>query len=280
MKLYIYASSGHNKGLEMVRRCAVIAKKLKDLDPILCTADYRAATYSKNELGVNKSAGIDVIGNLPNTMERGDALIFESDEPSEFMLENMKEFCSLLYIVGEDIQSDIVDDEVFTSSDNSIEKCFYFGDDDYTDQLLKLCDGIDKQDITCLMGHYHFFGNEDKLKPYFNDVIDEEEYIDTIKNSSNLLTASYQAACESLYAGNKVVLLKREDKEYDNSLNIPQISMDKSLSEIVAEFNKIIEEYPKDVLKPNTLDLKEIPEQIEKRVKLLEAVSSTGVFEN
>lgn len=280
MRLYIYSSSGHNKGLEMVRRCSVIAKSLKQFDPILCTSDYRAATYAKGELGVEKSAGIDVIGNLPNTMERGDILIFESDEPSDFMVENMREFCSLVFIVGKDIQNEIVDDEYFSKGDQSIEKCFYFGDDDYKDQLLKMADGIETQDITCLMGHYHFFGNEDKLKPYFKEIIDEEEYIDTIKNSKYLLTGSYQAACESLSSGNKPVLLIREDKEYNNTLNIPQIVLNNNLPKAIEEFNKLIENYPSDVKQPQSLDLKDIPSQIEAKFKLLGMIPTTGVFEN
>jgi hypothetical protein len=280
MKLYIYASSGHNKGLEMVRRCAVLAKKLAQFDPLLCTADYRAATYARNELGIYKSAGIDVIGNLPNTMEHKDALIFESDEPSDFMVENMREFCSLLYIVGQDIPNIIVDEEVFIKGDDSIEKCLYFGDDDYSDQLLKMVDGIEKQDITCLMGHYHFFGNEDKLKPYFNEVIDEEEYFDTIRNSCYLLSGSYQSACESLQCGNKPVLLKRADKTYSNTLNIPEIEMDgKSLPEIIDEFNKIVANYPSDVKQIEPLDLSEITSKIDARMKLMESVAASGVFE-
>ncbi len=121
------------------------------------------------------------------------------------------------------------------------------------------------------MGHYHFIGNEDKLKPFFSEIIDEEEYIQTIKNSTYLLTASYQAACESLYAGNKPVLLKREDKNYENILGIPEISMDKSFDEIINEFNELIKHYPTNTIKTQNLELEDISEAIEKRLKLIKS---------
>ncbi|MDC7244064.1 MAG: hypothetical protein PQJ44_09230, partial [Sphaerochaetaceae bacterium] len=118
------------------------------------------------------------------------------------------------------------------------------------------------------------------LKPYFKEVIEEEEYIDTIKNSTYLLTGSYQAACESLACGNKPVLLKREDKIYNNTLNIPEITMGESLSSVIEEFDKIVQNYPKDLKNIEPLTLDSIIEAIDKRAKLLESVSSTGVFEN
>ena len=39
MQLYIYSRSGHNFGLENVRRASAICNMLKINDPILCTAD-------------------------------------------------------------------------------------------------------------------------------------------------------------------------------------------------------------------------------------------------
>ena len=70
MQVYLYAKSGHNFGLENVRRVSSLVNVFKDTDPILCTADYRAATFAKSELGVNRGVGVDVIGNL-NTFADG-----------------------------------------------------------------------------------------------------------------------------------------------------------------------------------------------------------------
>ena len=110
MTIYTYCQSGHNYGMESLRRSAVIYKKLAHLDPILATADYRAATYAKSELGVKNGVGVDVIGNLPNMMLRLDMLIYDSQESNDVMKADMKEFCSHVYEIGVDIPYDIVDD--------------------------------------------------------------------------------------------------------------------------------------------------------------------------
>ena len=42
----------------------------------------------------------------------------------------------------------------------------------------------DKSDTNLLIGHYFFLGNEKIFKNHFVNVIDEEEYVDTIVNSN------------------------------------------------------------------------------------------------
>jgi hypothetical protein len=176
MNLYVYCQSGHNFGLENLRRTATICKKLKDLDPLLATADYRAASFAKGELGVKRTVGIDVIENLPNMMLRLDILIFDSLEPSDTMRKHMKDYCSHLYEVGVDIPYDIVDDGFFEETKRVREKCFFFADDDYENELLDFTKGSNKHDITLLNGHYFFMGNDDKLAFAFNDVVDDAQY--------------------------------------------------------------------------------------------------------
>ncbi len=253
MNIYLYTKSGHNVGLEQVRRGAVLYKQLKlhNCDPIMCTSDYRAATFAK-DLGVHKGIGIDIIGNLPNIMERSDILIFDSDEPSDTMREFMKDYCTKLYEVGIDIPKTLVSDDFFiTNKDQTknILKTFFFGDDDYSDSLLKiLCKNQDKQDINLLMGHYFFMGNENKLTPYFNTIIDEEEYFNTIINTKYLLTSSLNATFESLASGNFPVFYKRDDKSNEDLLlikkyNIPIIE-GKTISEIINNFENTIKNYP------------------------------------
>lgn len=82
---------------------------------------------------------------------------------------------------------------------------------------------------------------------HFSNVIDEDEYVETIQNSKYLLTGSLQSALESNSCGNKPVLLKRVDKEYDeeliSKLNIPTISSN-NLNEIIKAFEQIIGNYP------------------------------------
>jgi len=249
MTLYLYARSGHNFGLENIRRCSAIYKQLEHLDPILATADYRAATFAKSELGVKKGVGVDIIGNLPHMMRRKDILIFDSLEPSETMREYMTDFCEILLEVGVDIPYDIVDEEYFEASKTIQEKGFFFADDDYEANLLKICEGSKNCDLPILLGHYFFLGTETKLAPYFGKISEDEEYADFIKGTKFLLTSSIHAALESLASGNHPVFFARDIKPYKGELallekyNIPQIR-GTNLDELVANFEKVIANYP------------------------------------
>jgi len=276
MNIYIYAKSGHNIGLEQVRRCAVLYKQLKSCNPIMCTSDYRAATFAR-DLGVDRGIGIDIIGNLPNLMERNDMLIFDSDEPSDTMREFMGDYCTHLFEVGVDICKTLVDDKFFQKGDQSILKTFFFGDDDYSDILLKeLCNGQDKQNINILMGHYFFLGNDEKLIPYFQEIIEEEEYFETILNTKYLLTSSFNAIFESLAAGNYPVFYPRNDKNNENidlikKYNIPIVD-GKNINQIVNNFNNIIKDYPK-IKALKKVDTNKVVDKISKTIEAFKLIS-------
>ena len=247
MKIYFYAKSGHTIGLEATKKCATIINILKNFDPILCTSDFRAGAFAKDNLGVKKYVNIDVVRNLTNIMQRNDILFYSSDEVNEQMKEDMKDFCSLSYCI-DDFEGVLVDKSLYTKNENqSLEKTIFFGDDDYYNQFLEMATKSDKSDTNLLIGHYFFLGNEKVFKNHFVNVIDEEEYVDTIVNSKYLLTASLQTACESIACGNKPVLFKREDKKYDDKLisklNIPVIGSD-NLNELIFLFEQVIKNYP------------------------------------
>ncbi|QDF30314.1 hypothetical protein [Halarcobacter anaerophilus] len=251
MKVYLYAKSGHAIGLDATRRCAAIAKLLqeKDCDPILCTCDFRAGVYAKEELGIKKYVSVDVLSNLPNIMQRGDILIYDTDEASDFMQTHMKDFCTLLYKIPEDIPYTITHNDFFKKQEkHTIEKLFFFGDDDYDNRLLKLCENSEKQNISLLWGHYFFLGNEEKLVQYFNEILNEESYIDSIRSTKYLLSGSLNACIESIKCGGSPVLLRRDDKEYDENLikklKLPTVKAD-SFEDMIKKFETIIEEYPK-----------------------------------
>ena len=250
MKLYIYAQTGHNFGLENLKRCVAIHKKLNHQNPMLATSDFRAVTFAKEVLGVSGGVGVDIIENLPNIMQRGDSLIFDSFEPSDTLKEHMKEFCDKLFEVGIDIPYDIVDDIYFKKVPQKYEKALFFADDDYENEMLEFCNGSQKQDMILLLGYYFFIGNEDKLAPYFDKIIESEDYVQTIKATKYLLTASVQSALESLVSGNCPVFFKRKLKEFKGEIkllekyNIPIID-GKNLDELVREFEKIIKNYPR-----------------------------------
>lgn len=248
MQLYFYAKSGHTVGLEETKRCAAIANLLKEFNPILCTSDFRAGAFAKDNFGIKKYVNIDVVRNLHNIMQRGDILIYDTPEVTSEMKEDMKDFCSLLYGINDELSGIIVDTTLYSPQENpTLEKTLFFGDDDYNNQLIEMTKESRKFDINLLMGHYFFLGNEKLFENNFSKVIDEEEYVQTIQNSKYLLTASLQTALESLACGNYPVLFKRSDKKYNEeliaSLNLPIIESD-NLEELINEFEELINNYP------------------------------------
>ena len=264
MQVYVYSKSGHNFGLENVRRASAICNMLKDFDPILCTADYRAATFAKSELGVNRGVGVDVIGNLPNVMERGDILIYDdSGEASDTMQDHMKKFCTHLYKVGSEIPFDVVDEVYTTSTDIKYQQAIFFADDDYSEWFLNFCKGSKKHELPLVLGHYFFLGNDDKLKSSFSEIVEEEEYIDTIKSTKYLLTSSVNSCIESLASGNHPVFFKREDKERIETLDllekysIPVIKGD-NLNQLVDSFDEVIKNYPNNQKSFNNFNISDV----------------------
>ena len=248
MKVYLYAKSGHTVGLEATKRCATIANALKVFEPILCTSDFRAGAFAKDNLGVKKYVNIDVVRNLHNMMNRGDILVYDTPEVNENMKEEMKEFCSLLYGIGDELDGIIVDESIYTKISNpKFEKTIFFGDDDYNNIFLEMAKDSEKLEINLLMGHYFFLGNEKIFANHFSNVIDEEEYVQTIQNSKFLLTSSLQTALESLSCGNKPVLFKRNDKAYDekliSKLNLPVVEFT-NLENLIEQFETVIKTYP------------------------------------
>lgn len=276
MKIYFYAKSGHAIGLESTKKCAAIYNLLKEFDPLLCTSDFRAGAFAKEHLGVKKYVNIDVIRNLTNIMEKNDILLYSSDEVTPDMKEDMKNFCSIVYSIENDISQIVVDKDLYSKNENpKLEKTLFFGDDDYNNELLTLSKDSSLYEINLLIGHYFFLGNEKILKNSFFNVIDEEEYVDTIRSSKYLLTASLQTALESLSCGNYPVIFRRKDKSYNedliSKLNIPIIDFN-SLSDLIEKFELIIKDYPiiKDIEINNCQDIiNEINEKISLYNKLI-----------
>lgn len=268
MQVYFYAKSGHTIGLDATKRCSAIATLLKDLDPILCTSDFRAGAYAKELFGVRRYVNIDVVRNLHNIMNRKDILLFDTDETNELMEDGMSEFCSLVANLRDfDI---IVDTSIYTKNDNpSIEKTIFFGDDDYDKLFLAEVKNSGKYNMDVLMGHYFFLGNEKEFTQHFSNVIEEEEYIETVNNTKFMLTGSLQTALESLACGNNPVLFRREVKTYDeeliSKLNLPVIDT-KPLEETIKEFDEICENYP-TITNFEVADLSDIVKEITKKVE-------------
>lgn len=249
MQIYLYAKSGHSVDLDATRRCAALASFLKGFEPIFCTNDRKVGTYAKKYLGIKKVVNIDGLSNLLNIIQRGDILIYESDEATPVVEKQLRELCSALYTIGRDLPKNIINTSLFTPQKNTKKnKAFFFGDDDSHNLLLNLCHNSSKCDLPLLRGDYFFLDNEKKLAPFFSLVLEEEEYIQTIQNTKYLLSGSINACLESLYCGNSPVFYKRADKNYLDmdfieKLDIPIISS-ASLDEIIKEFESIIKSYP------------------------------------
>ena len=271
MQVYLYAKSGHTVGLEATKKCAAIANFLKEFDPILCTSDFRAGAFAKDLLGVRRYVNIDVVRNLHNIMQKRDILIYDTPEANDAMKKDMKEFCTLVYGIDNEIKGIVVDTSIYTKQENpKLVKTVFFGDDDYYNIFLGLVKEAEKFDINLLMGHYFFLGNEKIFANHFSNVIDEEEYVETIKDSKYLLTASLQTALESLACGNKPVLFKREDKIYDekliSELNLPIIEAS-DLKDLLEKFDSIIDEYP-IISNFNVVNLDNIKKEIKEKIDL------------
>lgn len=275
MQFYLYAKSGHSYGLDRVKRVVALYETFKEFDPILCTCDFRAGSFAKEVFGIKKSVSVDLIENLPNIMQRGDVLAFDSDEPSDFMKKNMKDFCSFLIEVGIDTPK-IIAHKIFEYNPCTNGKIlFFFGDDDYKKELLSKISETQKLSISVLLGHYYFLGNEDQVAQKFSKFYEDTEYADAIKSYEFLLTGSTQAAIESLSCGNKPVFFIRDDKIEDieddllmlKELNIPIIEAG-NLNTILATFESIKSDYPATKQLPS-FDLGETKSAISKRIEML-----------
>jgi len=248
MNLYIYAKSSHRDGLEHVRRCAALAHMLDEFKPTLCTGDYRAASMAKSELGVRRTMGIDAIGNLRQSMERLDVLLYDGDPLDEEVLAQMEAYCSLFYGVGDAIDYDIVDPIYFEHAKNVRKYGVFFADDDYANSFYDFVHGSAKHDAALLMGHYFFMGNEKRLGASFSEVHESEEYEAFVKSTEYLLCASVQSALESLACGNKPVFFARGDKEAANTqllekYGIP-VACGESFDALMEDFYAITQNYP------------------------------------
>ncbi len=277
MNVYVYSYSGHQYELNRLRRCACICKNLAEFKPLLCTSDFRAGAYAKDNLGLEKYVNIDVIQNLATMMEKNDILIYDSDEAGKELEDEIKEFTSICLKVGVDIPYELIDTSIFCENQKNKNKknnkkqsetALFFGDSNNENLLEKLCKKPSKQkyDIPLLMGHYFYLGSEKDFSEFFDKIIDEEEYINTILNTKFLLTTNENAVLESLNCGNCPVLFLRPDIDYKflsaiKEANIP-IIVQKELGDVIDKFKIIIINYPK-IKKLKHFDFAKIKEKIQ-----------------
>ena len=279
MKVYLYAKGGHNTGLDALRRCSFIIKLLQNnnCEPILCTKDFKAAAYAKSHLEVNNYVSIVKINDLENILENGDILIYDTNEDEEFFNTTMKQMCTLMYKIPEDIPNTIVDNTIYKKQNiEKKEKLFFFSDEDKDEKLLELCKNSKKLNIPLLWGYFFTNKNKTSLSSSFDKILYEDTYIENIQKTKHLFSASLHTCLESIASGNKPILFKRDDKTYDEKLikqlHLPFIN-EKPLDEAMIEYEKIIKNYPK-LVSLDYVDLNSIIHDIFVRIETFRKMSS------
>ena len=248
MRLFYYVHTGHRIGLDRFRRAATIIRALGDVEITLLTSDFRIAHECK-DFGVKKSVGIDVVRNIPQIAHHGDKIIFDSDEMNPTMHQDMINFFSTFirvtddpdavqlegemlispYLEGEGICKGVaVDEKYFEQTPKTIEKAFFFGDDDYEEDLFANMDMFKELEAEMIIGFYFFLSYEDKLVSVFPKQHEFEEYDEVVQASKIFVTSSPQAVLENLASGGRPVYVQRPDYVRDfmplfESLNIPII---------------------------------------------------------
>ncbi len=246
MRLFYYVHTGHRIGLDRFRRAATIIRALGDVDITLLTSDFRIAHECK-DFGVKRSVGIDVVRNIPQIAHYGDKIIFDSDEMNPVMHQDMVKFFSTFirvtddpnavqmkgellispYLEGEGICKAVaVDDKYFEQKPKNIEKTFFFGDDDYEEDLLGHIDMFAQLEAELIVGFYFFLDYEAKIAPSFTAAHEFEDYDEVLQASKVFVTSSPQAVMESLASGGRPIYVQRPDYVRDflplfESLNIP-----------------------------------------------------------
>jgi len=248
MKLFYYVHTGHRIGLDRFRRAATIIRALGDVEITLLTSDFRIASVAR-EYGVKRSVGVDVVRNIPQIAHHGDMMIFDSAEANPAILADMRRFFSRFvrvsdapdevcaegeylispYLEGERVfTGSVVEGGCFEPTEKTIERAFFFGDDDYEEELLKHGPVFEGLGLELLLGFYWFLGYEKKLETLFPVQHECESYDDVVRRTKQLVTSSPQAALENLACGGRPVYLQRPDYPRDflplfETLGIPVV---------------------------------------------------------
>ena len=268
-KVFYYAHTGHRIGLDRFHRAAAIINALGDLDITLLTSDYRIAQIS-HTYGIKRSVGVDVIRNIPQIANSGDILIFDSAEANPAMLADMQRYFSKFIRISDDPEEQIypgeylinpylkdenccnalaVDPLFFEPIEKKNERVFFFGDDDYEEDLLKAKESLNESAFKLLLGFYFFIDYEDKIKDAFTQMIEPEEYQETLRESELFVTSSPMAAVQALASGSRPIYLQREDYPKDflplfKELNIPTADFAEKIAlEKLIEENKLHKYY-------------------------------------
>jgi hypothetical protein len=223
-----------------------IINALPELEITLLTSDFRIAQVA-HTFGIKRAVGVDVVRNIPQIANGGDILIFDSAEANPGMLKDMQVYFSTFIRVNDDPEDQVYPGEFLINpyikherscnalpidliflkeQKKSYEKTFFFGDDDYEEDLVSYLPSLKDKKMKLLLGFYFFIDYEDKLKEDFSELIEPEEYQDVVMQSSHLVTSSPMAVLQGLASNSNPVYIQRGDYTQDflplfKELNIP-----------------------------------------------------------
>lgn len=227
--LYYYAYTGHKVGLDRMKRAAALLKELKNqgMEGKLLVNDFRAGLFAK-EFGIIDAVTIETIQDIDMIAQIGDSLIIDSPEDDKGRLQK---YCAdykavfrfelnaedeqrytetMLRLRCEDascISSVIIDDVYFEPLQKIDRTLFFFGDADYDKIILSYQDFFKENPMELLMGHYFFVKYEEELAKIFFKLHEAEEYVNMVRTSNRVVTASFQTALEAKAAGAEVIYL-------------------------------------------------------------------------
>jgi hypothetical protein len=219
--LYYYVNTGHQIGLERLRRGAALLNRLsaKGIEIQLLVNDFRAGLVAR-ELGVTEYVTIEGIQDIDAIAENGASIIIDSIEDDHGRLVKYCQDFEQVWRFGHDehdapvhtekvipIDTVLVDDTFFEQGAKEEKTVFFLGDADYNKTILGNEDFFKSFDMELLLGNYFFVKYEDDLAKLFSTLHEPEEYEDLIKSTTTLVTASSQAAVEAKVAGTKVIYL-------------------------------------------------------------------------
>ena len=232
MKIYYYVNTGHRVGLDRLRRSAPVVAALQEMgiEVTLLTNDFRAGEYAKEEWGIRKYVSVDVVRNIANLATPSDFLVFDSEEESRAMWEEMADYFRGFIRFSDDPddfvtketaivssmkegerirKADIVDPRYFESPGHDLGNVYFWGDDDYEKRLLDFADAFEGLDVALLEGYYFFVQYGDELGKKFARVEESEAYDDVLKGATRFLTSSPQSALEALVAGSAPIYIQK-----------------------------------------------------------------------
>ena len=234
--LFYYANSGHKIGLERVRRGAALLKRLasQGIKTQLLVNDFRAGLAAK-ELGVKEYVTVETVQDIDAIAQFGDSIIIDSPEDDHGRLvKYCEEFKNVWrFEVGNDDVSVhgetlfkveckdescedavIIDDDYFEETAKKERTLFFLSDADYDKNILSNETFFKALDMELLLGNYFFVKYEDDLAKLFSTLHEPEEYMDLIKSSSHIVTASAQTALEAKVSGGKVIYLHLSENDF------------------------------------------------------------------